>query len=65
MVSQRKRASASDPYGTAAQGIFLKSTTSGTSGKIINYVDPTGETIFALLAAGLKLKGTLGAMDAR
>jgi hypothetical protein len=41
--------------GTAAQGIFLKSTTGGTSGKIINYVDPTGETIFALLSAGLKL----------
>src|SRR6202049_3037589 len=28
--------------GTEAQGIFLKSTTGGTSGKIINYVDPTG-----------------------
>jgi hypothetical protein len=33
--------------GTAAQGIFLKSTTGGTSGKIINYVDSTGVTIFA------------------
>ena len=38
--------------GTAAQGIFLKSTTGGTSGKILNYVDPTGETIFALLPDG-------------
>jgi len=38
--------------GTAAQGLFLKSTTGGTSGKIINYVDPTGLTIFALLPDG-------------
>ena len=38
--------------GTAAQGIFLKSTTGGTSGKIMNYVDSTGVTIFALLADG-------------
>ena len=38
--------------GTTAQGIFLKSTTGGTSGKIINYVDSTGVTIFALLADG-------------
>jgi hypothetical protein len=38
--------------GTAAQGIFLKSTTGGTSGKIINYVDPAGVTLFALLPDG-------------
>ena len=38
--------------GTAAQGIFLKSTTGGTSGKIVNYVGSTGETIFALLPDG-------------
>jgi Hyaluronidase protein (HylP) len=38
--------------GTAAQGLFLKSTTGGTSGKIINYVDPTGVTLFALLPDG-------------
>jgi len=38
--------------GTAAQGIFLKSTTGGTSGKILNYVDSDGVTIFALLADG-------------
>jgi hypothetical protein len=38
--------------GTSAQGIFLKSTTGGTAGKIMNYVDSTGVTIFALLADG-------------
>ena len=38
--------------GTAAQGIFLKSTTGGTTGKIINFVDSTGETLFALLPDG-------------
>ena len=38
--------------GTAAQGIFLKSTSGGSSGKIINYVDSTGVTIFALLPDG-------------
>jgi len=38
--------------GTAAQGIFLKSTTGGTSGAIIHYVDSTGVTIFAPLADG-------------
>jgi hypothetical protein len=38
--------------GTAAQGIFLKSTTGGTSGKILNYVDSDGVTVFALLADG-------------
>ena len=38
--------------GTAAQGIFLKSTTGGTTGKIINYVDSSGVTMFALLADG-------------
>jgi hypothetical protein len=36
--------------GTATQGIFLKSTTTGArSGKIISYVDSTGVTIFTLL----------------
>jgi len=43
---------AGEAGGTAAQGIFLKSTTGGSSGKIVNYVDPTGETIFALLPDG-------------
>src|SRR5260370_24450527 len=38
--------------GTAAQGIFLKSTTGGSSGKIINYVDSAGVTKFALLPDG-------------
>jgi hypothetical protein len=38
--------------GTAAQGLFLKSTSGGTSGKIINYVDSRGVTIFALLPDG-------------
>jgi hypothetical protein len=38
--------------GTAAQGLFLKSTTGGTSGEIIHYVDSTGMTIFALLSDG-------------
>jgi hypothetical protein len=38
--------------GTAAQGIFLKSTTGGTSGEIMHYVDSTGLTIFALLPDG-------------
>ena len=38
--------------GTAAQGIFLKSTTGATSGKIMNYVDSAGVTIFALLPDG-------------
>jgi hypothetical protein len=41
--------------GTAAQGIFLKSTTGGTSGKIINFVDSSGATIFALMADGALL----------
>lgn len=41
--------------GTAAQGIFLKSSTGGTSGKIVNYVDSTGVTIFALLPDGTLL----------
>ena len=36
---------------TSAQGIFLKST-GGTTGKIINYVDPSGVTLFALLPDG-------------
>jgi hypothetical protein len=43
---------AGEASGTAAQGIFLKSTTGGTSGKIVNYVDSTGVTIFALLPDG-------------
>ena len=47
--------------GTAAQGIFLKSTSGGTSGKIVNYVDSTGVTIFALLPDGSLL---LRALDA-
>ena len=38
--------------GTAAQGIFLKSTTGGTTGKIIHYQASTGETVFALLPDG-------------
>ncbi len=38
--------------GTSAQGIFVKSTSGGTSGKIVNYVDPHGVTIFALLPDG-------------
>ena len=38
--------------GTAAQGIFLKSTSGGTTGKIINYVDQDGQTLFALLPDG-------------
>jgi hypothetical protein len=38
--------------GTTAQGIFLKSTTGGTSGKIIKYVDSAGVTIFALVPDG-------------
>ena len=38
--------------GTAAQGIFLKSTTGGTSGEIVHYVDSTGVTVFALLPDG-------------
>jgi hypothetical protein len=47
--------------GSAAQGIFLKSTTGGTSGKIMNYVDSTGETIFALLPDGSLLFRSLAA----
>jgi hypothetical protein len=47
--------------GTAAQGIFLKSTTGGTTGKIINYVDSTGLTIFALLPDGSLLLRPLAA----
>jgi hypothetical protein len=49
---------------TAAQGIFLKSTAGGTSGKIINYVDSTGETIFALLPDGSLLLRPLAAPPA-
>jgi len=47
--------------GTAAQGIFLKSTTGGTSGEILHYVDPTGVTIFALLPDGSLLLRPLAA----
>ena len=47
--------------GTAAQGIFLKSTTGGTSGDILHYVDPTGVTIFALLPDGSLLLRPLAA----
>jgi hypothetical protein len=47
--------------GTAAQGIFLKSTTGGTSGKIVNYVDSTGVTLFALLPDGSLLLPPLAA----
>ena len=47
--------------GTAAQGIFLKSTTGGTSGKIINYVDLNGVTLFALLPDGSLLLPPLAA----
>jgi Hyaluronidase protein (HylP) len=50
--------------GTAAQGIFLKSTTGGTSGEIMHYVDPTGVTIFALLSDGSLLLRPLGAPPA-
>jgi Hyaluronidase protein (HylP) len=47
--------------GTAAQGIFLKSTTGGTSGEILHYVDHTGVTIFALLPDGSLLLRPLDA----
>jgi len=50
--------------GTAAQGIFLKSTTGGTSGKIIHYQASTGETIFALLPDGSLLLRPLAAPPA-
>jgi hypothetical protein len=46
--------------GTAAQGVFLKSTTGGTTGKILNYVDRDGVTIFALMADGSLLFRPLG-----
>ena len=47
--------------GTAAQGIFLKSTTGGTSGEIVHYVDSNGVTIFALLPDGSLLLRPLAA----
>jgi hypothetical protein len=50
--------------GTAAQGIFLKSTTGGTSGEILHYVDSTGLTIFALLPDGSLLLRPLAAPPA-
>jgi hypothetical protein len=49
-ISIDLRAGASD--GTSAQGIFVTSTTGGTWGKIINYVDEEGGTVFALLPDG-------------
>ena len=49
---------------TAAQGIFVKSTTGGTSGKFINYVDSDGQTIFALLPDGSLLLSPLPAPPA-
>ena len=52
---------AGNAKGTAAQGIFLKSTSGGSSGKIINYVDSTGVTIFALLPDGSLLLRPLAA----
>ena len=55
---------AGNATGTAAQGIFLKSTTGGTSGKIINYVDSTGVTIFALLPDGSLLLRPLDSLPA-
>jgi hypothetical protein len=42
----------------------LKSTTGGTSGKIMNYVDSTGVTVFALLADGSLLLRPLAAPPA-
>ena len=50
--------------GTAAQGIFLKSTTGGTTGKIIHYQASTGETVFALLPDGSLLLRPLAAPPA-
>jgi hypothetical protein len=50
--------------GTSAQGIFLKSTSGGSAGKIINYVDPSGRTIFALLPDGSLLLRPLDAAPA-
>jgi hypothetical protein len=55
---------AGNASGTAAQGIFLKSTTGGTTGKIINYVDPTGVSLFALLPDGSLLLPPLAAPPA-
>jgi hypothetical protein len=52
---------ASGSGGTGAQGIFLKSTTGGTSGKIVNYVDSNGVTLFALLPDGSMLLPPLAA----
>src|SRR5262252_898188 len=47
--------------GTAAQGIFLKSTTGGTTGEILHYVEPNCVTIFALLPDGSLLLRPLAA----
>jgi len=38
--------------GTGAQGIFITSTSGRTDGKIVNYADRNGGTIFAVLADG-------------
>ena len=48
-------------YSLPNQGIFLKSTTGGTSADILHYVDPTGVTIFALLPDGSLLLRPLAA----
>ena len=61
-VSIDLQATNKDAAGTSAQGIFLKSTTGGTSGKIINYVDSTGVTIFALLPDGSLLLSPLDSL---
>jgi hypothetical protein len=50
--------------GTTAQRIFLKSTTGGTTGKIVNYVDSTGATVFSLLPDGSLLLAPLAALPA-
>jgi hypothetical protein len=55
---------AGNATGAAAQGIFLKSTTGGTCGKIINYGDSTGVTIFALLPDGSLLLRPLDSLPA-
>jgi hypothetical protein len=50
--------------GTAAQGIFVKSTPEDTTGAIMHYVDPNGVTIFALLPDGSLLLRALEAPPA-
>ena len=63
-ISIDLQAQGGKPGGTAAQGIFLKSTTGGTSGEILHYVDSTGLTIFALLPDGSLLLRPLAAPPA-